>query len=119
MTHDSLGGDDAKLFVALLLPLEDDGQQLLGALDQLEVLLLGKLETRDLIVEHANVLVAVTFELARVLQHVDLMAQRDCPEEFSQHDARGRLLRTVHDGVCLAVAELLSELDFVWQVLKR
>ena len=118
VAHHCLCRHHSELIVALLLALQVHREQLLAPFDQLEALLFGELKARNLIVEHADVLVAVALELLVVLHDVDLMAKGDRPKELLQ-PRLGRRLWALQDSLCLGVLKLLGVLNLVRQVFKR
>lgn len=115
--HNSFCGYDTKLFILLQLPLKNDCKHFLASLDQLEVLLIGKIKRCDLVVENSYVLVHLTFRLLQVFGHIDLVAQGDASEEFDQHGLV-EVLISVKDHLSLWVVVLLSVPKLIRQILK-
>ena len=119
MAHECLCGDHTQLLISLLVALEDNGHHFLSSLHKLEVLLLAKFECRDLVIQHANVLVLC---LALVgtssdLGDVGLVAKGDTPEELNQHLLVHGVLRR-QDSLSLLVIEGIRILQLIRQVIK-
>ena len=85
MAHHSLGCYDTQFFVSLQLALQNNCQHFLSSLNQLEILLVGKIKRSDFIVKYSNILVHVSFREFDVFCNIQLVAKCDASEKFDKH----------------------------------
>lgn len=70
VAHYSLGCHDTQFFVSLQLALQNNRQHFLSSLNELEILLIGKIKRSNFIVKYSNILVHVSFRLFDVFCYI-------------------------------------------------